>query len=32
VLFNNAGILTPKPLLEIDEVEYDRFVDVILKG
>ncbi len=32
VLFNNAGIFTPKPFLEVDEVEYDRFVDVILKG
>src|SRR5262249_29259217 len=31
VLFNNAGIFTPKPFLEVDEVEYDRFVDVILK-
>jgi NAD(P)-dependent dehydrogenase (short-subunit alcohol dehydrogenase family) len=32
VLFNNAGIFTPKPFLELDEAEYDRFVDVILKG
>jgi NAD(P)-dependent dehydrogenase (short-subunit alcohol dehydrogenase family) len=32
VLFNNAGIFTPKPFLEVDEVEYDRFVEVILKG
>jgi NAD(P)-dependent dehydrogenase (short-subunit alcohol dehydrogenase family) len=32
VLFNNAGIFTPKPFLEVDEFEYDRFVDVILKG
>src|ERR1700719_1953239 len=31
-LFNNAGIFTPKPFLEVDEVEYDRFVDIILKG
>ena len=32
VLFNNAGIFAPKPFLEINEVEYDRFLDVILKG
>lgn len=32
VLFNNAGMFAPKPFLEVDEVEYDRFVDVILKG
>ena len=32
VLFNNAGIFTPKPFLEVDEAEYDRFVDGILKG
>ena len=32
VLFNNAGIFAPKPFLEIDEVDYDRFLDVILKG
>ena len=32
VLFNNAGIFTPKPFLELDEAEYDRFVDIILKG
>src|ERR1700757_1322321 len=32
VLFNNAGIFTPKPFLEVDEVEYDRFLDIILKG
>ena len=31
-LFNNAGIFAPKPFLELDEAEYDRFVDVILKG
>ena len=29
VLFNNAGMFTPKPFLQVDEVEYDRFVDVI---
>ena len=32
VLFNNAGIFTPKPFLEVYEAEYDRFVDGILKG
>lgn len=32
VLFNNAGIFTPKPFLEVDEAEYDRFVDIMLKG
>jgi NAD(P)-dependent dehydrogenase (short-subunit alcohol dehydrogenase family) len=32
VLFNNAGIFTPKPFLDVDEVEYDRFLDIILKG
>jgi NAD(P)-dependent dehydrogenase (short-subunit alcohol dehydrogenase family) len=29
VLFNNAGMFTPKPFLQVDEVESDRFVDVI---
>ena len=32
VLFNNAGIFAPKPFLEIGEAEYDRFVNIILKG
>src|SRR3977135_2189219 len=32
VLFNNAGIFAPKPFLQITEAEYDRFVDIILKG
>jgi len=32
VLFNNAGIFAPKPFLEINEVEYDGFLDIILKG
>jgi len=32
VLFNNAGIFAPKPFFEVDEAEYDRFVDGILKG
>src|SRR6201987_1519161 len=25
VLFNNAGIFTPKPFLEVEEADYDRF-------
>src|SRR6201988_642292 len=32
VLFNNAGIFTPKPFLEVTEAEYDRFLGIILKG
>src|ERR1700726_3684821 len=32
VLFNNAGIFGPKPFLDLTEVEYDRFIDIILKG
>lgn len=32
VLFNNAGIFTPKPFLDATEEEYDNFVDTILKG
>ena len=32
VLFNNAGIFSPKPFLEVTEAEYDRFLDGILKG
>src|SRR6185369_13241477 len=32
VLFNNAGIFTPKPFLEVTEAEYDSFLDNILKG
>ena len=32
VLFNNAGIFAPKPFLEINEADYQRFLDVILKG
>src|ERR1700730_15065599 len=31
-LFNNAGIFAPKPFLEINEVEYDHFLAIILKG
>lgn len=32
ILINNAGIFSPKPFLEVDEAEYDGFVDTILKG
>jgi NAD(P)-dependent dehydrogenase (short-subunit alcohol dehydrogenase family) len=32
VLFYNAGVFGPKPFLDVDEAEYDRFVDIILKG
>jgi len=32
VLFNNAGVFAPKPFLDLTEAEYDRFVDIILKG
>jgi NAD(P)-dependent dehydrogenase (short-subunit alcohol dehydrogenase family) len=32
VLFNNAGIFGPKPFLDVTEEEFDRFVDIILKG
>jgi NAD(P)-dependent dehydrogenase (short-subunit alcohol dehydrogenase family) len=32
ILVNNAGIFKPKPFLEITETEYDRFLDIILKG
>jgi NAD(P)-dependent dehydrogenase (short-subunit alcohol dehydrogenase family) len=32
VLFNNAGVFAPKSFLEINEFEYDRFLDIILKG
>jgi len=32
VLFNNAGVFRPKPFLEVDEAEYDWFLDTILKG
>jgi NAD(P)-dependent dehydrogenase (short-subunit alcohol dehydrogenase family) len=31
-LFNNAGVFRPKPFLELDEGEYDWFLDTILKG
>ncbi|MDU8923787.1 glucose 1-dehydrogenase [Pasteurellaceae bacterium LIM206] len=32
ILINNAGIFKPKPFLELTEQEYDKFVDIILKG
>lgn len=32
LLVNNAGVFRPKPFLEMDEAEYDGFVDIILKG
>src|SRR5262249_18508626 len=32
VLFNNAGVFAPKPFVEVTEAEYDRFLDIILKG
>jgi NAD(P)-dependent dehydrogenase (short-subunit alcohol dehydrogenase family) len=32
LLFNNAGVFTPKPFLEHTEADYDRFADIILKG
>ncbi|WP_414439527.1 SDR family NAD(P)-dependent oxidoreductase [Burkholderia sp. 22PA0106] len=32
ILINNAGIFSPKPFLEVDEAEYDGFLDIILKG
>ncbi|WP_299208211.1 SDR family NAD(P)-dependent oxidoreductase [uncultured Tateyamaria sp.] len=32
VLFNNAGVFRPKPFLEVQEDEYDWFLDTILKG
>lgn len=32
LLFNNAGVFEPKPFLELTEGDYDRFLDIILKG
>ncbi len=32
ILFNNAGVFRPKPFLELDEADYDWFLDTILKG
>ncbi|OQW54042.1 MAG: sugar dehydrogenase [Proteobacteria bacterium SG_bin9] len=31
-LFNNAGVFRPKPFLDLDESEFDWFLDTILKG
>ncbi len=32
ILVNNAGVFEPKPFLELTEGDYDRFLDIILKG
>ncbi len=32
ILLNNAGVFAPKPFLDHTEEEYDRFIDIILKG
>ena len=32
ILVNNAGIFSNKPILELDEEEWDRVIDVNLKG
>lgn len=32
ILINNAGVFRPKSFLEVDESEYDWFLDTILKG
>lgn len=32
ILFNNAGVFAPKPFMDLTEADYDRFVDIILKG
>lgn len=32
ILVNNAGVFRPKSFLEVDEAEYDGFLDIILKG
>lgn len=32
ILVNNAGVFSPKPFLEVNEREYDGFLDIILKG
>src|SRR5258705_831604 len=32
VLFKNAVIFRPKPFLDVTEDEYDRFLNIILKG
>jgi NAD(P)-dependent dehydrogenase (short-subunit alcohol dehydrogenase family) len=32
ILVNNAGVFRPKAFLDVDETEYDWFLDTILKG
>jgi NAD(P)-dependent dehydrogenase (short-subunit alcohol dehydrogenase family) len=32
ILINNAGVFRPRSFLEVDELEYDWFLDTILKG
>jgi NAD(P)-dependent dehydrogenase (short-subunit alcohol dehydrogenase family) len=32
ILVNNAGVFNPKPFLELNETEYDWYLDTILKG
>ncbi|MHA6909627.1 SDR family NAD(P)-dependent oxidoreductase [Ralstonia pseudosolanacearum] len=32
ILINNAGVFRPKAFLDVDESEYDWFLDTILKG
>ncbi|CAD6555455.1 SDR family NAD(P)-dependent oxidoreductase [Paraburkholderia sabiae] len=32
ILVNNAGVFRPKPFLDMNESEYDWFLDTILKG
>ena len=32
VLVNNAGLFSPKPFLEVDETDLDRYLDANLKG
>lgn len=32
ILVNNAGIFSPKPALELSEEEWDRMIDINLKG
>lgn len=32
ILVNNAGVFRPKPFLDVNESEYDWFLDTILKG
>lgn len=32
VLFNNAGVFSPKPFVDVTEDDYSYFLDIILKG